>query len=452
MIDFTDCELPLKSVESNIISVINVMKLHVSKTHKLSGIATPPSSKSQTIRAVILASLAQGRSVLHNVLESDDAQAVIDVCRGLGVHITQEGGSLIVESSGVPFEEISENLFSRNSGITTKFVMPLLGLRKDSSKPIILDCGEQMKKRPLKPMIDALNQVGMRVVSENSCCPLSVTGKFIGGEVRVDGYISQYVSGLLLSAPYAQNDLVIRVRDLQEVPYVDMTLKWLDDLGVSYRHEQNGNEDVYIVKAGQGYRSFEKTIPVDFSSLSYPVAGACMVPGEVVLKGIDMDESQGDKRLIYILQEMGADITISDDSLTIRGGKELQGITIDANDIPDMLPTLAVLGTYAQGETRIVNVAQARVKETDRIHSMASGLGAMGAYIEEKEDGLVIRNSKLHGAQVHGYEDHRTVMALSLAGMLAEGETVIDTAESVGKTFPDYIEFMKKLGAQFNLI
>ncbi len=228
------------------------MDLHVLKTNELHGVATPPSSKSQTIRAVILATLAEGRSVLRNVLESDDVEAVIDVCRGLGARITKEDNSLIIESSGVPFEEISENLFSRNSGITTKFIMPLLGLRKDTSKPIILDCGEQMKKRPLKPMIDALNQVGMRVVSENNCCPLSVMGDFVGGEVEVDGHISQYVSALLLSAPYAKEDVIIRVKDLQEVPYVDMTLKWLDELGVSYRHDQNKNEDVYLI-AGDIY-------------------------------------------------------------------------------------------------------------------------------------------------------------------------------------------------------
>ncbi|MBT3539288.1 3-phosphoshikimate 1-carboxyvinyltransferase [Candidatus Parcubacteria bacterium] len=424
------------------------MKLRINTTQELNGSVTPPSSKSQTIRGLILAILAKGTSILHNPLESDDTDAAIDVCRGLGSEIIKEGNSLVIKSSGVPLKNIGKELNSKNSGITTRFVMPLLGLRKDNNEEIILNCGDQMKQRPLGPMINSLKKFGMNIDSEDERCPLKISGTLQGGSVEVDGTTSQYVSALLLSASYVKQDVEIVVRDLHERPYVDMTLQWLTEAGIKYTHEQKENVDIYKVKSGQTYQPFEKQIPVDFSSLSYPLAAACMIPGEVVLKGIDMNENQGDKRLVYILKEMGADIEINKDRLIIRGGKPLYGLEIDANDIPDMLPTLAVIGTYAQGKTKIVNVAQARIKETDRIHSMATELKKMGAEIEEQEDGLVVEKSYLRGSALHGYEDHRTIMALSLAGMIAQGETVIDTAEGISKTFPNYVQLMQELGAK----
>ncbi|OGH91077.1 MAG: 3-phosphoshikimate 1-carboxyvinyltransferase [Candidatus Magasanikbacteria bacterium RIFOXYC2_FULL_39_8] len=424
------------------------MKLIINKTERLDGSIIPPSSKSQTIRALILATLAKGRSILINPLESDDTRGAIDVCRGLGAKITSENNSLIVESNGVPLNVISKKLYAQNSGITTRFIMPVLGLRANFDEEIILDCGEQMKQRPLKSLIDALQTLGMNITSQSGHCPLKISGQLQGGKVEADGTTSQYVSALLLSACYAKNDMEIHVKNLNERPYVDITLAWLGEQGINYSHEQIENEDVYRVKAEQEYHAFTKQISVDFSSLSYPLAAACMVPGEVVLKGIDINEQQGDKRLIYILQDMGADIEIRENELVIHGGKPLQGKIIDANDIPDMVPTLAVLGTYAEGKTEIVNVPQARIKETDRIHSMATELQKMGAKIEEREDGLIVEKSYLYGSVLHGYQDHRTIMSLSLAGMIAEGDTIIDTAEEISKTFPDYVEVMQQLGAK----
>ena len=427
------------------------MKLVIQTTRELQGEITPPSSKSQTVRALVLTSLATGRSVLHNVLESDDISAAIEICRGLGVEITKDSGSLIIESTGVPFHNIEKKLNSRNSGITTRFILPALGLRENLEEEIILDCAEQMRQRPIKPLIQALNNVGMKVESTGNKLPLKVSGSLEGGGIEIDGTTSQYLSALLLSAPYAKKDIEIVVSDLQERPYIDMTLALLDEHGIKYEHEKKDNLDKYIVKAGQIYQPFEKTIPVDFSSASYPIAAACMIPGEVTLQGIDMEESQGDKRLIYILKKMGADITIQNNTLLIRGGKSLYGMKIDANDIPDMVPTLAVIGTYAEGETRIENVGHARIKETDRLKSMSTELKKMGAEVEEFVDGIIIKKSKLYGAEVHGYEDHRTIMALSLAGMIADGETMVDTAEGINKTFPNYVELMQSLGSKMKI-
>lgn len=286
-----------------------------------------------------------------------------------------------------------------------------------------------------------------------------VKGSLIGGNAKVDGITSQYLSALLMSLPLAQKDSVISVKNLHERPYVEMTLKWLDDFGIKYFHSRLKNIDRYKIKGRQTYKYFKRQIPGDFSSASYFLAAGALIGKPIAIKGLDMNDPQGDKRLVDILRKMGANVQILKSSVIVGAGfsrpsiaggqaRPLRGIKINANDIPDLVPTLAVLGTMAKGKTEITNVKQARLKETDRLHSMAEGLRAMGARIIEKKDGLVVYQSKLKGTSVKGYNDHRTVMALTLAGMLAEGQTVISDAQAVDKTFPEFYRLMKKLGAK----
>ncbi len=429
------------------------MKILSHSISKINGQVTPPSSKSQSIRALIFATLAKGKSVLNNFLVSDDTDSAISICKSLGARISRNGDFLVVESGGVPLENVMGKINAGNSGITTRFIMPVLGLRGNYDQKIILDCDQQMRNRPVEPLIKALTDLGMNIksVNNNDSLPLEISGKLIGGSVEVDGATSQYVSTLLLSACYAQQDIRVKVKNLNERPYIEMTLKCLGEHGIKYDHQQQNEFDIFTIQAGQKIKLFEKSIPIDFSSASYIIAAAAMIPGVVKIIGVDMSELQGDKRLIHILKEMGADIEIAEDHLMIRGGLPLFGCRIDANDIPDMVPTLAIIGTYAEGKTEIVNVAQARIKETDRIHSMTEGLIKMGADIEEREDGMLISKSRLIGAKVHGYSDHRTIMALSLAGLIADGETEVDTAEGISKTFPNFVELMNKIGCDLKI-
>ncbi len=442
------------------------MKLIVQPAKNFEGEATPPSSKSHSVRALILATLAQGTSYLYNLLDADDGHAAIEVCKDLGATITFKknatgGLDVIVKSEGVPLNTLTTDLFSSNSGITTTFVIPLIGLRKNTDISLTLSCGEQMQKRPLKSIIQAVKNLGMDVkcFDNNDNCPLGLSGNLIGGYCAVDGTNSQYVSALLLSLPAAQKNSVIKVRNLQERPYVDMTLAWLAEqnirIGHSKRTEGADTVDTFKIFGNQEYQPFTKTMPGDFSSASYLIAAAVLLPGEVIFHGLDMEDPQGDKRIISILQEMGADIQIEktarDNTIKITGGRSLKGMTIDCGDMPDMLPTLAVIGTQAQGSTTLLNVANARIKETDRIKSMAAELTKMGARVEEKKSSLTIFQSKLHHAKLHGYSDHRTIMALALAGMLADGTTTIDTAENINKTFPSFADMMNRLGANMEL-
>lgn len=430
------------------------MHLYIHKTTTLSGQVTPPSSKSQTIRGLIFALLSNGKSELNNVLDSDDANDAIRVCQQLGTKITQtHDKKLIVDSTGLPLRANADTIYSGNSGITTRFILPLLGFRENHQQSIILDCGEQMRARPIRPLVTALNNLGMRIayMEKEGSCPIAVSGHLTGGTTQIDGLSSQYLTALLIALPCAKNDSQVTVQNLHERPYIEMTLQWLQEQNIHYTHEKIANTDTFKIKGKQHYQPFHKTISGDFSSASYLITAAALMQGQVELTGLDMQDPQGDKRLVSILQDMGADITIQPTQLIIRGGRTLTGIKIDANDIPDLLPALAVLGTQALGKTEIYNVKQARIKETDRIHSMREGLERMGARVEEYPDGITVYCSKLHGAPVKGFDDHRTVMSLALAGMLATGETQIDEAEAIQKTFPTFVKVMCAMGARMRL-
>lgn len=429
------------------------MSLLVNKTLKLQGEATPPGSKSESIRAIIMATLAQGKSTLTNILHSEDTQDAIKVCRHLGANISESSNILTVHGHGLPLQTTSEIIHSGNSGVTTHFVMPLLGLRKNPQQSIILNCSEQMLKRPITPLVDALRCLGLQIeyLEQKNRLPIRVTGELTGGIAEVEGIMSQYLSALLFALPCAKGDSELIVKNLQERPYVDMTLSYLKAQGIEYQHIALSDIDIYKIIGRQGYKTIHKQIPGDFSSASCLIAASALLPGEVTLSGLNMHEAQGDKQLVAILQKMGADISIEPTCLVIRGGKPLSGVTIDAGDIPDLLPILAVLGTRAAGKTEINNVASARIKETDRIHSMTDGLTRMGAMVIEKENGLTLFQSHLVGHSVKGYGDHRTVMALSIAGMLAEGTTIIDDHEAINKTFPNFINVMRSLGAEMEV-
>jgi 3-phosphoshikimate 1-carboxyvinyltransferase len=425
------------------------MHIRSQYTPALSGTLTPPSSKSQNIRGIFFATLAKGKSTLLNPLTSDDTADAYGIAQALGVHIQLGDNHVTLNSTGIPFETSTDYFYSGNSGLTTLFSLPLLGFRAEKST-VTFDCGEQMRKRPIAPLVEALNQLGMHIhpLKNKGECPLSVSGHLLGGNATVDGLNSQYLSALLISLPCAPKDSEIIVNNLHERPYIEMTLNWLKKQQIQYIHHRHPHADVFSIQKNQHYQPIATHIPGDFSSASCLIAAAALIPGEVVFLGLDMNEPQGDKILIQLLQEMGANITIEKDRLIIRGGKKLKGMDIDANDFPDLIPALSVIATQATGKTRLINVAQARIKETDRIHSMSVGLTRMGARVETTEDGMTIWQSTLNGAHVKGFEDHRTVMALCVAGLLATGETAVDDADAVNKTFPTFIEKMKLMGAK----
>ncbi len=409
----------------------------------IKGSITIPGSKSHTIRALFIASLAKGSSTIINPLISQDTLSALECCRAFGADIKRYGDRItVVGTSGKP--RTPENIIDvGNSGTTLRFAAAAAGLCDGWT---VLTGDEQIRARPLSQLMEALNNLGAEAFAtrKNGMAPVVVKGGLCGGKTDLDAVSSQYLSALLIAMPLIKGESEINILRLNEVPYVDMTLKWLEDQSVDWI---NDNYEVFKNSGGYSYKSFDACIPGDFSSATFFSVMAAVSKGEILMSNLDINDTQGDKRVLEILESMGAKVSAYSSAISVKG-LNLTGREIDMNDIPDALPALAVAGCFAEGETRLLNVPQARLKETDRIKAMCSELGKMGADIYELDDGLVIRKSVLSGGSLNGYGDHRIVMALAVAGMAAKGETLIDTAEAVNVTFPDFADLAVKCGGR----
>ena len=423
------------------------MRLIIDKTEEISGEATIPSSKSHTIRGLIYASLADKKSTLHNTLESEDTKATINACISLGAEVNKidNGDFEIIGFDGYP-EIRKTEINTLNSGTTTNFITSVAAL---ANEKIVIDGDESIRRRPVEPLLVALRNLGAHAISlkSNGCPPLEIKGRMQGGKTILDCRSSQYLSSLLISCPVLQQDTEIEIINCCEIPYIEMTLKWLDELKIKYQNNDFNKVQIY---GNQKYSSFEKTIPSDWSSATFVIALAVMIGDNIIIKDLDPKDSQADRYVLDYLNDMGAEIKVAGNNIAITKSR-LHGCELDLNNTPDALPAMAVLGCYAEGTTILKNVAHARIKETDRIRVMTEELSKMNANINEIDDGMIIQHSKLEGAKLQGHYDHRIVMALSLAGMIADGQTEIDTAEAIKVTFPNYIEIMKNLGAKISL-
>lgn len=422
------------------------MLIYVTRS-RTRGTVRIPGSKSHTVRALFIASLAEGRSVISHPLLSKDAFSAVEACKAFGARIENTGDGFVIDGTGGK-PAVPENVVDvGNSGTTLHFAMMTAGLTDGWT---VFTGDSQIRRRPLGPLIRAMNQLGGHVFSTrgNDMAPVAVGGRLKGGSTELDAFTSQYLSSILITAPLLDSDTEIIITRLNEKPYVEMTMWWLDGQGIEY-----SNEDFrrIKIKGGQRYRAFCTEIPGDFSSATFFMVLAAVSGEEFVLKNLDMTDPQGDKMVLRYLADMGAEVSCRENGIAIKG-KELKGIEIDMNATPDALPAMAVAGCFARGETRLVNVPQARVKETDRIRVMCTELAKMGADIEELPDGLVIRESKLRGCRVNGHGDHRIVMALTIAGLNAEGETCIETAEAVDVTFPEFPMLIRQCGGDIRLV
>jgi 3-phosphoshikimate 1-carboxyvinyltransferase len=422
------------------------MNLTVKKTKNLTGEIDVPGSKSHTIRAIVIASLANGTSKIINPLFSDDTKAAVNGCKALGAKIEKKNTTIIIEGFDGRPKKPKQKLDMLNSGTSINMLTSIAAL---GNFKVTLDGDSSLRKRPVQPLLNALKDLGVNATSinHNNCPPIEIHGPIKGGKAEVDCKSSQYLSSLLISCPLIDNETEINVKNLCEIPYIKMTLKWLDEFKIKY---ENKSLEYFKIPGKQRYKPFEKSIPADWSSAAFPICAAAITQSDVTIKGPDIDDTQGDKKIIDYLNKMGAKIKINKGKITVIG-KELNGTEIDLNETPDLLPVMAVVACFAKGETKLINVAHARIKETDRIRVMHDELKKLGADITELEDGLIIKHKTLKGNSLKGHSDHRVVMALSLAGLIAEGKTTIDTAESVSVTYPNYLKSMKALGANLEV-
>ncbi|MFP4501779.1 MAG: 3-phosphoshikimate 1-carboxyvinyltransferase [Candidatus Hydrogenedentota bacterium] len=414
----------------------------------LRGSANIPGSKSHTIRAMAIASLAAGESVIHQPLQSADTLAAFHAYKALGAQVQVDGNAWRVQGCGGQFATPDTVIDTGNSGTTMNMVLGSTALLAQGLAVLTGDA--QVRRRPSGPLAQSLNDLGatVRATRDNGCPPFVVAGRLRGGETTLAATSSQYLSSLLINSAVAPDDTAITLSVLHEAPYVHITLDWLAKQGVTVTHDDELTH--FHVPGNQTYRPVNRRIPGDFSSATFFLAAGALPDNEVLCRGLDMTDTQGDKAVVDYLRQMGAAVAVEEAGVHVAA-RRLTGIEIDLNATPDALPMMAVVGCFAHGETRLVNVAHARDKETDRLTVMREELTKLGADIVERPDGLVIREHGMHAGEVDGRGDHRVVMALAIAGTLLNGTTTIHGYEAVEITFPNFLEVLRGLGANVRL-
>ncbi len=424
------------------------MKWKITPSRTAGDIAVPP-SKSHTIRALLIAALADGQSRIRKPLLAGDGGSALSAARSLGATVRTEGDTITVEGIGTRYNGGDDLFDMGNSGTGTNLFMAAAALGTRQRR---FDGDASLRSRPFRPLLDALGQLGAKASIDRGVprdLPFTICGPLRAGAATVNGVSSQFVSSLLFVTPLLAGPSEIIVENLHEKPYVELTLWWLQAQGIKIQYSEDLSR--FTIQGGQAYHGFDREIPADFSGAAFAACAGALGPAGLRLTGLDFSDPQGDKGIFDVLDRMGATVTHGLGSVTVSGPGPLKGIPIDLNAMPDALPALSVVACAAEGETRIGNVAQARIKETDRIAVMREELTKMGADIAELPDGLVIRNRPLHGAHVNGHDDHRVVMALAIAALNADGETIIDGAEAAAVTYPTFVDDFRAVGAEIEI-
>lgn len=417
---------------------------------RVHGRARAPPSKSYTHRAILAAGYSDG-AVVADPLVSADTRATMRAVEAFGGRVDRTDGDLDVTGfagrPGVPDDVVD----CANSGTTTRIVTACAALVDGLT---VLTGDDSLRSRPQGPLLDAVDQLDGRAESTrgNGQAPLVVGGSVVGGAVSIPGDVSsQYITALLMAGAVTDEGIDIDLEtELKSAPYVDVTLEVLDAFGVEATETAAG----YRVPGGQRYeRDDPYPVPGDFSSMSYLLAAGAVAADDAVVVAGAYPSAQGDSAIVDVLERMGADISWDREAgeITVRRS-DLSGVEVDVGDTPDLLPTIAVLGAVADGDTRIVNCEHVRLKETDRVRAMATELETLGAAVTEESDTLTIHGggSDLRGATVAGHDDHRIVMSLAVAGLVAEGTTTVAGAGHVDVSFPEFFDVLYHLGAELD--
>ncbi|BEQ14524.1 3-phosphoshikimate 1-carboxyvinyltransferase [Desulfoferula mesophila] len=421
------------------------MKFIVSRS-SLRGTTRIPGNKSATARAIVLGGLAEGTSKVGNCLPGIDSFSIVEMMRALGAKIDTSNPEYWVFEGVANRPQVPACVLDAGNSGTGYYLIAAIAALIDGRSVVSGDY--QICRRPAQPLIEALGDLGAEVISTrgNGLAPLVVKGPMRGGRTKLPGVNSQWLSPLLIAGGLTPEGIVVDEDDLMERPYVDMTMGWIRTAGGQVSHD---NYDVFTVPGGQQYKAFTADIPADWGSSGYPMVAAAITDSKVTFTGMNPDDYAGEKAYPHIIKAMGGKVTFEDEgrTVTVEGGAELKGIEIDCSGTPDAVPALAVLGCKARGKTRLFNIEASRLKETDRTRSIMEELTKMGGKFEETPDSLTIHHSELKGTHIDGRHDHRIVMATAVAAMIAEGETIIDDAEYVGVSFPNFYEVMTALGA-----
>jgi len=422
-------------------------KLTLSPIQKISGSVVLPGSKSLSNRILLLSMLAEGKTEIQNLLDSDDVRRMVEALETLGIQLEENRAENLITVSGtsgiIPVKEAT--LMLGNAGTA---IRPLTAAMTLGHGRFVLDGVQRMRERPIIDLVNGLSQLGanLRCINGTDCPPVEVIADGLpGGITRLSGAISsQYLTAILLVAPFADKEVQIEITDkMVSVPYVEMTLRLMRSFGVSVNHE---NFRLFHIPC-QTYRSPGSIfVEGDASSASYFLAGAAITKGTVTVKGCGTDSLQGDARFAEVLEKMGAKVEWEPQQVKLTGNS-LNGIDVDMNQMPDAAMTLAVAALFASGPTAIRNIYNWRVKETERLQAVSTELRKLGAEVEEGYDYLVIQPpEQIRKAEIDTFDDHRMAMAFSLAACGSSPVTINDPG-CVSKTFPDYFEVLEGLCA-----
>ena len=420
------------------------MKIATVNGGRIGGRITPPPSKSAAHRALICAALA-GAGELRGILPSEDMRATLRGMQALGLATAWNGDTVTVSGGGVPADTVD----CGESGSTVRFLIPIFAAL---GRTVTFTGHGRLPSRPLDIYAELLPAHGVSVDSTH--LPMTVSGKLQAGEYTLAGNVSsQFITGLLFALPLCDGDSRITLTTpLESGSYVTMTEQALAAAGISVtREEKDGNTVGWRVAGNQAYRKQTLTVESDWSQAAFLLA-AGVLGGELTLDGLEADSAQGDRAIVDILKQMGADITQTGDTWQVKPSR-LRGCVIDAADVPDLVPILSVLAATAVGETRIVGAARVRLKESDRLAAMAQNLNAVGGRVTETPDGLIIHGvDRLQGGAVLGYNDHRIVMSMAVAALAADAPIIVNQAESVAKSWPHFFEDFKRIGGDADVI
>lgn len=404
-----------------------------------------PGSKSYTNRALLVAAMARGTSTLTGALFSDDTRYMSASLRKLGVRIDadEKQARFDIHGNGGDIPVSSADLYIGNSGTTSRSLTAYVSLGHGK---FIIDGDEPMRHgRPIADLLNALRQIGVsaRTQFENGHLPVIVEANgLIGGKTQLDiSKSSQFLTALLLIAPYAKNGMEIEVLGSRTMPYIDITRSVMAAFGVQVISE---NYKYFRIEGGQQYQPRNYNIEPDASNASYFFAAAALTGGRVTVQHLNLDSAQGDLQFLHILEQMGCQTTVSNTGITVTGPHQLKGIDVDMRTISDTALTLAAIAPFADGKVTIRNIEHTRWQETDRIHAMVTELRKLGVPVVEHQDGLEISPAPITPAAIDTYEDHRVAMAFSLVGLKTSGIRINDP-ECVSKTFPNYFEVLEQL-------
>ncbi len=414
------------------------MKVRITPS-KLEGTVVIPPSKSLSHRAIIAAGLSNGKSIISNVMYSKDIIATINAMRAIGANIIEYDNYLEITGSNV--KRVSDVIDANESGSTIRFMIPIALTIADK---ITFIGKNNLCKRPLDSFFEIFDKKNIKYKRGEDYLPLEVEGQLTPGEYEIRGDISsQFITGLLYALPLLDGDSTINITTpMESKGYIDLTIDMLKLFGIEIINE---NYEKFFVKGNQEYKAHDYMVEGDFSQSAFFLV-ADMLGADIKLKAMNMESHQGDKKILKDIEDFGGVIDYTEGLLSVKADS-IKNTIIDFSQSPDLGPALTVLAQLAEGTTKFINASRLRIKECDRITCMKEELEKLGGSIDEFEDGMIIYGvDGLHGGVIDSHNDHRVVMALAMASLRMDGELVIENAEAITKSFPNFFDVFESLG------